>query len=146
MCLKRSYKTCHLTNVQQTADVSRSVMIKFDSFVYKNKSGDVTDINNYRAIALSSCLSKLFDFLILTCCKSHDMCHDDDYQFGYKKDQSTSLGCATFKHVVDYYRANGSYVFACFLDLSKAFDVDHTYLFRQLMKLKLPENEVRLLI
>jgi len=33
-----------------------------------------------------------------------------------------------------------------FLDLSKAFDVDHTYLFRQLVKLKLPENEVRLLI
>ena len=27
------------------------------------KSGDVTDINNYRAIALSSCLSKSFDLL-----------------------------------------------------------------------------------
>ena len=34
-----------------------------------------------------------------------------------------------------------------FLDLSKAFDsVDHTCLFRQLVKLKLPENVVRLLI
>ena len=67
------------------------------------KSGDVTDINNYRAIALSSCLSKSFESLILTCCKSYDTCHDDDYQFGYKKDHSTSLGCATLKHVVDYY-------------------------------------------
>ena len=80
----------------------------------KNKSGDVTDKNNYRAIALSSCLSKLFEFLILTCCKSHDTCHDDDYQFGYKKNYSTSLGCATLKHVVDYYRSHGSYVFVCF--------------------------------
>jgi len=34
-----------------------------------------------------------------------------------------------------------------FLDLSKAFDsVDHTYVFRQLVKLKLPENVVRLLV
>ena len=66
--------------------------------------------------------SKLFESLILTCCKSYDTCHDDDYQFGYKKDHPTSLGCATLKHVVDYYRSHGSYVFVCFLDLSKAFD------------------------
>ena len=135
MCLCHSYIP---TNLTQTTLVP----------LLKNKSGDVTDINNYRAIALSSCLSKLFESLILTCCKSHDMCCDDDvYQFGYKKDHSTSLGCATLKHVVDYYRSNGSYVFACFLDLSKAFDsVDHTCLFRQLVKLKLPENVVKLLI
>jgi len=100
MCLCHSYIPTDLT---QTTLVP----------LLKNKSGDVTDINNYRVIALSSCLSKLFEFLILTCCKSHDMCHDDDYQFGYNKDHSTSLGCAC-KHVVDYYRANGSYVFACF--------------------------------
>jgi len=37
---------------------------------------------------------------------------DGHYQFGYKKDHSTSLGCANRKHVVDYYRSNGSYVFA----------------------------------
>jgi len=134
MCLCHSYIPTDLT---QTTLVP----------LLKNKSGDVTDINNYRAIALSSCLSKLFEALILTCCKSYDNCHDDDYQFGYKKDHSTSLGCATLKHVVDYYRSHGSYVFVCFLDLSKAFDsVDHISLFRQLVKLKLPDNVVRLLI
>jgi len=75
------------------------------------------------------------------------MCHDNDYQFVYKKDHSTSLGRATLTHVVDYYRSNGSYVSACFLDLSKAFDsVDHICLFRQLVKLKLPENVVKVLI
>ena len=62
--------------------------------------------------------------------------------------QVLHIGLLKFdKHVVDYYRANGSYVFACFLNLSKAFDsVDHTCLFRQLVKLKLPENVVRLLV
>ena len=58
-----------------------------------------------------------------------------------------NIGCATLKDVVDYYRSHGSYVFVCFLDLSKAFDsVDHTCLFKELVKLKLPDNVVKLLI
>jgi len=127
---------------QLPIDLTQTTLV----LIVKNKSRDVTDINNYRAIAFSSCLSKLFEFLILTYCKSHNTCHDDDYQLG-KKVHSTSLGCAVLKHVVDYNRSNGSYFFACFLDLSKAFDsVDHICLFRQLVKLKLPENVVKLLI
>ena len=31
----------------------------------KNKSGDLTDVNNYRAIALSNCLSKILEILML---------------------------------------------------------------------------------
>jgi hypothetical protein len=112
----------------------------------KNKSGDISDINNYRAIALSNCLSKLLESLILGCLQSYDK-SEDIYQFGFKKDHSTSLGCAVLKRVVDYYRANGSYVFACFLDLSKAFDsVNHVSLFKRLVDLKSPANIFKLLI
>jgi hypothetical protein len=112
----------------------------------KNKSGDISDINNYRAIALSNCLSKLLESLMLRCFQSHDSC-DDIYQFGFKKNHSTSLGCAVLKSVVDYYRSNGSYVFASFLDLSKAFDnVNHKCLFKKLSVLKLPRNMFKLLI
>jgi len=32
----------------------------------KSKSGDLTDVNNYRAIALSTAVSKLFEMLLLT--------------------------------------------------------------------------------
>jgi len=54
----------------------------------------------------------------------------------------------TLKHVVvDYYRSHGSYVSVSFLDLSKAFyNVDHTCLFKQFVKLKPPDNVVKLLI
>jgi len=47
---------------------------------------------------------------------------------------------------LNYYRSNGSYVFACFLDLSKAFDsVNHKTMFKQLIDLKFPANLVKLL-
>jgi len=58
---------------------------------------------------------------ILHSFQSHDTVNDE-HQFGFKPSHSTSLGCSVHKQVVDYYRSNGSYVFACFLDLSKAFD------------------------
>jgi len=107
----------------------------------KNKSGDICDVNNYRAIALSNCLSKILEFPIVNCFQASDLC-DDSHQFGYKKNHSTSLGCCVLKSVVDYYRSNGSYVFATFLDLSKAFgSVNHLLLFRKLTELK-PQSNV----
>jgi len=97
----------------------------------KNKSGDICDVNNYRAIALSNSLSKILEFLTLNCFQASDLC-DDSHQFGFKKNHSTSLGCCVLKSVVDYYRSNGSYVITTFLDLSKAFDsVNHLFLFRK---------------
>ena len=45
----------------------------------KNKCGDLSDVNNYRAIALSNCLSKLFESLILRCFQACDP-YDDKYQ------------------------------------------------------------------
>ena len=112
----------------------------------KNKSGDICDVNNYRAIALSNCTSKLLESVILHCFQLHDTA-DSDYQFGFKTGHSTSLGCSVLKQVLNYYRANGSYIFACFLDLSKAFDsVNHKTMFRQLTALKFPANLVQLLV
>jgi hypothetical protein len=112
----------------------------------KNKSGDLSDVNNYRAIALSNCMSKLLESLMLSCFQACDTC-DDIYQFGFKKNHSTSLGCAVLKNVVEYYRLNGSYVFASFLDLSKAFDsVNHKFLFEKLTALNFPSNMIKLLI
>ena len=48
----------------------------------KNKRGSKTDSNNYRAIAISSLLGKLFDLIVLSeqapCLKT------DSLQFGFK--------------------------------------------------------------
>lgn len=112
----------------------------------KNKSGDISDINNYRAIALSNAISKFFEDIILDSLHQYD--NDDDmYQFGFKAGHSTTMGCHVLKRVIDYYRSNGSYVFTCFLDLTKAFDrVNHDTLFRKLAELNFPKNIIQLIM
>ena len=57
-----------------------------------------------------------------------------DYQFGFKKNHSTSLCIHVFKKTVNHYRQNGSHVLACFIDFNKAFDnVDYWLLFSKLI-------------
>ena len=112
----------------------------------KNKTGNISDVNNYRAIALSNSISKLLEDVLLQSIKKYDT-FDDMHQFGFKKQHSTVMGCSVLKRVIDYYRNNGSYVFACFLDLSKAFDrVNHKTLFTKLAKLNIPGNLLKLLM
>ena len=98
----------------------------------KCKSGDLSDVNNYRAIALSNAITKLLEALLFSFIESRDAV--DDYQFGFKKDHSTSMSTHILKKTVSHYRQNGSHVFACFIDFNKAFDnVDYWLLFCKLI-------------
>ena len=98
----------------------------------KNKSGDLTDANNYRAIALSNVITKILEAVLspmLT--TTHDA---DAYQFGFKAGHSTTLCTHMLKSTVQYYTSRGSNVFACFIDFSKAFDmVNYWKLFSMLL-------------
>jgi len=42
----------------------------------KNKYRDISDVNNYRVIALSNWLSKILESLILNCFQASDLCDD----------------------------------------------------------------------
>jgi hypothetical protein len=87
----------------------------------KCKSGDLADVNNYRAIAVSTALSKLLENVLASFVQSaNDV---DAYQFGFTAGHSTSLCTSVFKRTVDYYRNLGSHVFVCFIDFTKAFDL-----------------------
>ena len=98
----------------------------------KCKSGDLSDVNNYRAIALSNSVTKILESLLYSLIESYDAA--DEYQFGFKKNHSTALCTHVFKETVNYYRQNGSHVFACFIDFNKAFDnVDYWLLFSKLV-------------
>jgi len=52
----------------------------------KCKSGDLNDVNNYRAIDISTATSKVFETLFLT--RLLDETGDDMYQFGFKAGHS----------------------------------------------------------
>ena len=95
---------------------------------------------------MSNSISKLLEDVLLQSIKKYDT-FDDMHQFGFKKQHSTVMGCSVLKRVIDYYRNNGSYVLACFLDLSKAFDrVNHKTLFTKLARLNIPGNLLKLLM
>jgi hypothetical protein len=110
----------------------------------KCKGGDLTDVNNYRAITLSNSVTKLFESVILN--KFQSSSDVDAYQFGFKKGHSTAQSTSLLKRTVDYYRQKGSHVFACFVDFKKAFDrVNYWKLFRKLLDDGINANIVALL-
>ena len=95
--------------------------------------------------ALVSNLSKVLDKCILL---RHPTCFNtSDLQFGFKPGFSTEFCTGVIKSVLAKYLHNGSKVFRCFLDASKAFDrVNHALLFRLLLKRNLPSVVLRLLL
>ena len=109
--------TCVLFNCfLQAQYLPRTFMDSVIIPVVKSKSGDLADINNYRAIAISTSMSKLFECAIANKVSSYSS-DCDKYQFGFKSGHSRSLCTSILKKTVDYYTCHGSYVFTCFIDL-----------------------------
>ena len=112
--------------------------------VLKSKSGDVTDANNYRAIAVSTAISKIFESIIAN--HYMNVSSSDMYQYGFKSGQSTGLCTRVLKRTTNYYTARGSHVFLCFVDFSKAFDkVNYSKLFNMLLDDGIAVEMVKLL-
>ena len=113
--------------------------------VPKNKRGIKSDSSNYRAIAISSLLGKIFDLIVLTeQCKS---LQTDKLQFGFKQRSSTVICTALLKDTIEYYTENGSDCYLLLLDASKAFDhVEYVKLFNILRDRGLCPIVLRLII
>ena len=88
--------------------------------IIKNKTGDTSDKNNYRPIALVTAASKIFEICILEVLEMYLITHD--HQYGFKSKHSTDMCIFTVKSIVKYYTRQNSPVYTCFLDASKAFD------------------------
>jgi len=101
-------------------------------------------LTKYRAIAISTAASKLFESVLSVCIKTED--YVDAYQCGFTAGCSTSLCTSVLKRTVDYYTHRGSHVFACFIDFSKAFDrVSYWKLFHKLLDDNVDVGIVRVL-
>ena len=85
----------------------------------KKGSGSMNDIRNYRGIALSSLLPKLFHHCII--CNQYDSLRSDDLQFAYKSKISAIHCVNSVNETVNYYINNPGKVYVCTLDASKAF-------------------------
>ena len=102
-----------------------------------HKSGDKDDPNNYRGISVASCFGKLFNKLLQK--RLEKLCLEknfiSDTQGSGKAGSRTSDHLLIVKFLVDkYVKKQGKKLFACFVDLRKAYDtVPRTKLFYTLL-------------
>ena len=89
------------------------------------KSGNPYDPDNYRAIAVGSCLGKLFSSILLARLTEFktEHCPDPIEQLGFQKGAQTNDHILTLKTSIDKYtKVQKVNLMTCFVDLKKAFD------------------------
>ena len=89
----------------------------------KDMKTSLSSSTNYRGISLFDAIGKVFDYEILlisnTCFQTSNM------QFGFKQQHSTVMCSLLYHEVINHYVCNGSNVYSCLLDASKAFTKVH---------------------
>ena len=96
--------------------INRSVKIS----IPKDKRASLRDCTNYKGITLCNAIAKVLDIYLLH--RYNEYFYTSDMQYAFKESHSTVMCTAVLKEVVAIYNARGSNVYACLLDLSKAFD------------------------
>ena len=105
----------------------------------KNRSSDIADRSNYRPISLATVIAQVLDRILDVHLSSRIQLSDS--QFGFREGLSTESAILSLKYTADYYTRRKTPVYACFLDLSKAFDtVSHTTLLTDVLGKKLPNS------
>ena len=89
----------------------------------KDNRGSMNSSDNYRGISLSNSIGKLYDYVFIDL--NMDYLKTDDMQFGFKDNHSTVLCTAVYIETINHYMNEGSDVYSCLIDASKAFDRVH---------------------
>ena len=111
----------------------------------KDKGGMIDDQANYRAIALSTTISKVLELVLVE--RLLPFISTCDAQFGFKSGLSTTHATFALKETVHFFTKQGTPVYACFLDASKAFDrVCHSKLLKLLVERGAPLKYLKLLM
>ena len=125
--------------------ISSVLMVSTLISLLKDKLGDICASRNYRSIALSSEILKIFDWVIILL--YGERLNLDDLQFVYQPDVSTNMCTWMAVETIQHFLRNGSEVFICAMDMYKAFDkVKHRLLFYKLLDRGVPEIFIRLLV
>ena len=88
--------------------------------IIKNKNESKLTSSNYRLIAISSLLLKVFDHVFMEL--SIQNLKPDFHQFGFQSGLSTTMCTWSLTESINFFRNRGGSVFLCLMDLTKAFD------------------------
>ena len=111
----------------------------------KDKLGNAESSDNYRSIALSSVILKMFDWVVMDL--FGERLELDQLQFSYQRNCSTTMCTWLVVETINHYKRNQTNVYSCFMDMKKAFDVvKHATLFRKLVERDVPPVFLRLLL
>ena len=109
----------------------------------KNRSGDFESSSNYREVMILSNFMKVLEYIISPYIQTIPI---NPRQFSYRKNTSTILATMLLQETVKQYIDQGSSVFTCFLDLSKAFvRIELSILIDRLRKKHVPEFIINIL-
>ena len=150
-CIKRGPSSMfqHIANMIKSflihGHVSNLLLAATIIPLIKDKLGDIESSENYRSIALSSVILKVFDWLVITLFgKNLGL---DELQFSYQKNCNTTMCTWLVVESIAHFSINHSDLFGCFMDMKKAFDmVKHSSLFKKLNDRGLPPIITRLLL
>jgi hypothetical protein len=119
----------------------RSVIVS----IPKGRHTNLPDSSNFRGIALSLIIGKIFDNIILQ--RYNHKLSSCELQFGFKSKSSTNMCTMVMKETITYYVQHQSPVFCTFSDATKAVDRLHFgQLFGLLLERDLPAQVVKTLI
>ena len=128
ICFISMFKHCYMPQ-----SMINSVIIP----IIKNKSGDFTDKNYYRPIALTNIISKVLEHIIII--RLEEYLWTKDNQFGFKSRHSTDLCIYALTELNAYLKSRSTSVSVAFLDASKAFDIiSHWTLCKKLVDRHVP--------
>ena len=101
--------------------------------IIKDKLGAINTSKNYRSVCITSLVLKLIDWVIVGL--FGDALGFHDLQFAYQPGISANMCSWAVIETVNYFLRNGSDVFGCSMDKSKAFDLcQFSILFRKMMR------------
>jgi hypothetical protein len=117
-----------LTHGYMCTDMMKTILVP----IVKDKNDDLSSVDNYRPIAITTASSKIVELLFLDRLSEYLECQDN--QFGFKSSHSTDMCVYVLKQVISFYSECSSPLFITYLDASKAFDRVNFYkLFDKLM-------------
>ena len=113
--------------------------------IIKDKLSSPNSSKNYRSIAISSILLKLIDWVFILLYGARFGLND--FQFAYQAGCSTTMCTWAALETIDFFMKNGSEVYTCAMDMTKAFDLTlHSLLFKKMLAAGFPAIYIRLFI